>query len=84
MLAIRVFEQSRGGCVERAWFAEDVARIDGAEFFLGKAALVGAVCVDGTERVPRQGVSELGYMGCDVAEGGQDFTQRGVFPVGNE
>jgi len=81
VLAVRVLEQPGGRRLERARFAEDVARVDDAEFFLGKTALVGAVGVYRAERVPREGVSELWDVRRGVAKGGQDFTQRGVSPA---
>jgi len=40
MLAVCVFEETRGSDVECAWFAEDVAGVDHAEVFLGEAAFV--------------------------------------------
>ena len=83
MLAVGVFDQAGGRRFERAWFAEDVARVDDTEFFLGEAAFVGAIGVYRAERVPGEGVSELEYVRRGVAKGGQDFAQRGVFPAGH-
>jgi len=44
-----VLKKTRRGDVERSWLAEDVARIDHAEVFLGIAAFESRVCVNCAE-----------------------------------
>lgn len=77
---VDVVAQTWGCVVERAGLAKDVARVDHAEVFLGEAAFVCGVCVDGAEGEARERVSVLGHERCGVAEGGQDLSQCGVFP----
>ena len=82
VFTISIFQQAGGRRFERAWFSEDVTRVDDTEFFLCKTALVGPVCVYRAERVASKWVSELEYLGSGVAKGAQNFTQGGIFPKG--
>ncbi len=79
-LGLDVLEEARGGVVEGARLAEDVARVDGAEVFLGEAAAGGGVCEHGAEEVAREGMAVLGRVGRGGAEGGEHFAEGGVSP----
>lgn len=79
-LGLGVVKEAGGGAVEGARFAEDVAGVDGAEFFLGVAAARGGVGEDGAEGEAGERVAVLGRGGCGGAEGRQDFTEGCVSP----
>lgn len=66
--------------VERTRLPENVARVDGAEVFLGEATAGGGVGEDGAEGVAREWMAVLGRVGCRGAEGGEHFAQGGVPP----
>jgi hypothetical protein len=70
--------------VKRAGLAKDVARVDQAEIFLGVPASISRIGINGAEGVASERVAVLWSIRGSVANGGQNFAQRSIFPANNQ